>query len=226
MRSSVESSSVWPVWRMRDQVPRTASRDVRDASIVSSPPTRTSLPRTVIRHLREIGFSIRRRYWSLVARARAVIRWVPGTTTVVAVVVDMFRTERNGMTRRTIRRPSSGRSGPDRGRPVRRIAQRTPRRRIPRGGGCLLGDPGGDAENRTRVDGFAGRCLNHSATSPEDREVSGTVRRFDPTRTNRASSSLKPSSIAHIRRFQPRSCCAPVVGRTSGPCPADRPGTS
>ena len=26
---------------------------------------------------------------------------------------------------------------------------------------------GGDAENRTRINGFAGRCVNHSATSPE-----------------------------------------------------------
>ena len=37
-------------------------------------------------------------------------------------------------------------------------------------------DERGDAGNRTQVEGFAGPCLNHSATSPTDRRTERELR--------------------------------------------------
>ena len=81
---------------------------------------------------------------------------------------------------------------------------------------------GGDDENRTHVHGFAGRCLNHSATSPV--EVSriaapGSARRVAGHGAGRsdayhAASRASPSSI-DTSGVQPRSSRA---GRGSNQC--------
>ena len=112
--------------------------------------------------------------------------------------------------------------------PQTQHAVRDPRRRQQKAPAmrALPASSGGDGENRTHVHGFAGRCLNHSATSPVEGPRIAAMRVVAVlSGSRRTTPQGGPARHRSTRSPSNRGRWSPVGDRTSARCRVARPRT-